>query len=275
MQDPVARLWETEGEVIDPRTPLFVTGCSRSGTTALVHLLNVHPDVVIGMERFKHVYSRREQGSLAGMFTRPRFLDFRDGDTNITPSASPRWRRFYEIADKKLADEGSGTIGDKALATPGILSFLTGEYPNAHWIFIFREVVGVAGSYVKRADNSGDVNWPQTKRHREALGDWRRAFEAVDTLIAEVGSERVFPVSYERLFSGDNVNLKALFGFLDRNVPHIVTAKFSSMTSDWEKRTSAPSPLTQDERDWLTANRPQDLEERYEELSRMAIERWG
>ncbi|MGY2701665.1 sulfotransferase [Nocardioides sp. HB32] len=36
---------------------LFLVGLARSGTTALLHVLNAHPEVVIGMERYKRVVS--------------------------------------------------------------------------------------------------------------------------------------------------------------------------------------------------------------------------
>ena len=38
-----------------PEQYLFVTGCPRSGTTALVELLASHYAIVIGMERYKYV----------------------------------------------------------------------------------------------------------------------------------------------------------------------------------------------------------------------------
>src|ERR1700749_3229545 len=43
---------ESDGESF-PQRHLFVAGCPRSGTSALVFLLNEHPRIALGFERFK------------------------------------------------------------------------------------------------------------------------------------------------------------------------------------------------------------------------------
>jgi Sulfotransferase family len=65
----------------------FVFGCPRSGTTAVVRLLQAHPRVVIGMERHKFLLSRRRDRAKFGpaLFEPERFFDFRPGDTNVNP----------------------------------------------------------------------------------------------------------------------------------------------------------------------------------------------
>lgn len=261
--------------MIDPNRPLIVAGCSRSGTTALVELLNSHPKAVIGMERFKYLYFQRKPGVLAEIFTPTRFIDFREGDTNITPEGGRRWEEFYDSLARKLQGGEADVIGDKALASPGVVRFISNEYPEARWIFIFRDVVAVAGSYVRRAENEDDVNWPETKRHKEALGDWTRAFEAIDDLALAVGSERVFPLSYESLFGGDTYVLEALCHFMGTDLPDEMTKAFSAMTSGWERRRAKPSPLTETEKNWLASSRPLALEDRFQSLADEAVAIWS
>ena len=77
-------------EHIEDKTTLIVTGVARSGTTALGELLNAHPLVGLGIERFKFQFLREDNFS-ADLFTRERFFDFRPEDTNLIPELRPAW----------------------------------------------------------------------------------------------------------------------------------------------------------------------------------------
>ena len=89
----------------------FVFGCPRSGTTAVARLLQAHPRVVIGMERYKFLLSRRRDRGTFGptLFERERFFDFRAGDTNVNPDLGHfeghyiKARRRFENATKRKA----------------------------------------------------------------------------------------------------------------------------------------------------------------------------
>ena len=60
----------------------FITGCSRSGTTALTRLLNRHPDVAIGYERNNRLAGR---GLLTpSLFEPERFRRFEADDSHHT-----------------------------------------------------------------------------------------------------------------------------------------------------------------------------------------------
>jgi hypothetical protein len=250
------------------RAILFVTACSRSGTTALVRLLNQHAGVGIGMERFKFLYSKHAETDLSRLFEPARFFDFRPGDTNLLPDVDARWRKHYDAIAAKHRAGTLSVIGDKALATPGIVRALTATFPRARWIFIFRDLEGVASSFVGRADNPADVNWPPEKRHESALSDWRGAFEAVEGLL---GDGRMFPVRYERLFAGDRSAFRAMFGFLEVEVEDLLERRFDAMTKDWDVRKSKDSLLGSSERAWLASRRPTDLEHRFLEASEAAV----
>ncbi|WP_366939241.1 sulfotransferase [uncultured Paraglaciecola sp.] len=41
-------------------TRTFVSGSPRSGTSALTELLSSHPDISLGMERFKFLYKKNQ-----------------------------------------------------------------------------------------------------------------------------------------------------------------------------------------------------------------------
>src|SRR2546423_1804094 len=63
---------------------LFLCGVPRSGTTAACQLLNSHPHIVMGVERYKYLYSNASADGLdRSLFERGRFFEFKDSDTNV------------------------------------------------------------------------------------------------------------------------------------------------------------------------------------------------
>lgn len=87
-------------------------------------LLNAHLQVGIGMERYKTRYFERDVDRVRDLFTFERFFDFREGDTNIVPSAAQRWANFYDSIRHKMDDGSLSVIGDKPLAAPPITALI-------------------------------------------------------------------------------------------------------------------------------------------------------
>ncbi len=61
---------------------LFVSGVGRSGTSALVNVLNTHPEILMGQERF--FWTIRNNTISTAHFAKERFLDVREEDTHTT-----------------------------------------------------------------------------------------------------------------------------------------------------------------------------------------------
>lgn len=53
--------------------PLFIAGCPRSGTTALTRYLNLHPEILLCIERYKYLDPERITPDL---FTFKRILNY-------------------------------------------------------------------------------------------------------------------------------------------------------------------------------------------------------
>jgi len=155
----------------------FVVGCQRSGTTVLARLLHSHISVVIGMERYKYLLNRSraggdDEGYGPPLFEPDRFFDFRPTDTNIRP---PKYDKHYKMARRKFDEQWLRVVGDKIMPSlmdapsagtagrsPG-LSGATGEigftsvlvsimerFPDPKFVFIYRDIGAVAGSFSRR-----------------------------------------------------------------------------------------------------------------------------
>lgn len=186
---------------------LFIAGCPRSGTTALTRLVNLHPDVVVGLERFKGLYGKRRDFT-PELFTRERFFDYREGDTNFLPATSAEATTFYGKADEKF-DEAK-FVGDKYPQFFRHYDQLFKNFPDAHVIFIFRDPQFVAQSWQRRSEDS--TRWPAENDGRKAVGYWN---DALAYTLAYKGIKRdsfTF-VEYEEFFS---THTEGLFGLLRR-----------------------------------------------------------
>lgn len=151
----------------DPQL-LFLAGLGRSGTSALTEVVGAHPEIVLGMERFKRRWKAKIGELDAGHFTKERFFDFSDGLTNVVPAGSPRWTEFYGRMEAKW--DQAKYVGDKftTLQMPGVWK----NMPDAKFICIVRDIREVASSWEKRAANQADKGWPARLDAHRAVEVW-------------------------------------------------------------------------------------------------------
>ena len=238
-----------EGSALDH---CFVFGCGRTGSTPLVRLLGAHANLAIGMERYKHLLRdvrRNHDPSLfvPALFDPKRFLDFRPGDTNILP---PRFEEHYGPIAHRLATGTITQMGDKLVPTDVYtLRSVADQFPQARFVFVFRDLVRVANSFEVRARNPRDVDWASD--HGVAMGcrQWTDSFDQADVLVDHIGADRVFPVHTAHLFQADDRLCRALFGFLGLEVTPDVQRALEKLTREWQLRQAVPlvlDPSTQD-----------------------------
>jgi hypothetical protein len=185
------------------KTIVFVVGTARSGTTAMVRLLNSHSRICIGMERFKYVKKLR-----GNEFDKKKFFSFSPKETNILPKKGGQWERFY--ADLESRFDQSKAIGDKFGTKPGTFQRILSVYPEARFIHIVRSIDRVAASWNARAADKKD-HWPPTADYRAAVPRWnmanREALEAIDHGLP------VTVIDYEKFYSNQS-DIDGLLEFL-------------------------------------------------------------
>ena len=170
-----------------PRT-LIVGGCPRSGTTAMMRLLNGHPKVALGDERY---YWRFERGEVdARLFEPDRFFDLREADRH--------WDEGREPLPGITRDDYAGAAwrGDKYPPLWRAYDTIEEQLPDARIVCVLRNPLSVAESYAARAEDGEDAWHFGPER---ALDDWN---EAVRAALAAVRAGRDIVVAcYEAVFA--------------------------------------------------------------------------
>lgn len=223
---------------------LFVVGLGRSGTSALANVLSAHPQVAMGMERFKKLWSPERVHELTPEFLSPeRFLGFSDGLTNITPE-QPRWQKYYLRAAKHLAT--GRYLGDKATEV-SVLPTVCQNFPRARFLVIIRDVYPLAWSWEQRATNPEDRGWPASRDALASVGFWNEAMHTIRN-VRRAAPDRVTLVEYDSFFSSEQPLRRALER-LELDFHEDVGVKFADVNARYlsqirEKKRDLPRDIT-------------------------------
>lgn len=226
---------------------LFICGCDRSGTTALVKLLNSHPHLCIGMERYKGLLKNEKRLNTLGAprFEKANFFDIKSEETNI------KWDHFYKPLEEKY--DSSVYVGDKVPRYFQFYPYLRKTFEEAKHIFIIRDPYEVASSWKARANDDSDVNWPSGNGVKRSIAVWNHSLKLLYKQIKEENLN-VLVLSYNALFSGKRGELDKVISYLELDSSIELDSTFEKMTSSWASRTEKPLLLTDHERDFVEEN---------------------
>ena len=199
---------------------LFIAGCARSGTSALVQLLTGSSRIVLGMERYGHLVQANNFKLTPEHFTKERFLTLESGDTFYDNVLD--FHKFDpNIVDKLDTCEW---IGDKRHDLYEVYDQLFGAFPDAKVIFIYRNISEVASSFHGRIQEG--KNWPASKNFESAVREWNRSLFLTKEAIKK--GYDISVVEYNTLFCSSR-DLSPLFNLLDIEVNAEVKERITSI----------------------------------------------
>jgi hypothetical protein len=183
---------------------LFITGCPRSGTSALWRIITSHPKIMLGMERFSGQMVNHELSP--ELYREERFYNIMHGDTSVgdshlyLPAPEMRHSVYKQIV----------YIGDKLPYLYLFLDTLAEKFSGAKVVFINRNIFDLATSYNARAEDSNDLSWNRDMRSEKAIRHWTDALTKLQSIPSGVD---LACVNYESIFY-QNSNIKPIFDFL-------------------------------------------------------------
>jgi hypothetical protein len=225
------------------RSVLFVAGTARSGTSALTDLLNAHPAIVIGQERYFNLVSPGAYDRLTpDLFDDDRFLHPTPDETH-----NHQWRDNGEyVAHLRDKLRRARIVGDKVPNYFARTEMLFERFPGSRMLLITRDPVRVADSWKRRMLDPADTTWHAGPE--KAIEQWNIGQGAM-LYLCQTLPDRVGMVVYERLFGGDARGLERLCDWLGAGPPdeHMYEC-FGRATADWSARVTRPFVLTPAER---------------------------
>jgi hypothetical protein len=220
---------ESDGESF-PQRHLFIAGCPRSGTSALVFLLNEHPRIALGFERFKRTRSLLDPWHFApAQFFAP-----------VLAETDIQGELLYRRLRERWRSGSVEVIGDKVPLYWRVLPELLERFPHGRLILLVREPYDVAASFDRRAADPRDW-WPAANDRTLALAMWNEALERVRAAERAGYGQRIFLASYEGLLAGEERWLDALLAFLGLHPTPRLRAEHQRLAERWRTRERRPA----------------------------------
>jgi hypothetical protein len=213
------------------KSPVFIVGCDRSGTTLLRLMLNQSPILHIPQES-RFLVALHKNQELYGDFTQSyqRWFFIRDLQTNQATSKTftfPIFNLTLEEAEASLVKAAptnfagaAATIftasalkcnkqrwGDKTPHQIQHLPFLAQAFPDAKFIHVIRDGRDVAVSIRNAGWRGGKI--------LEIARYWKKQVEAGRSAGVLLGADRYFEVFYEQLIEQPETTLKSLCNWLE------------------------------------------------------------
>lgn len=242
---------------------LLIAGLPRSGTTALVRLLNAHTAVGLAMERYKFLARNSRLADWNPDYFEPGRLFRPDpGETNIVPADSNAWAGYYQRLRDRYRAGSLRLVGDKY---PFYFQYAEGildRVPGLKMVILMRDIHAVAASYQRRADDPQD-RWPPRNGYRLAVRHYNEATARWAELAAGPHRERITFLSYERLFRGDRERLEGLLAWLGLAADPELDRTFARQPATWADRIAPEPLLTERAHSWIEKKIDRQAEARF------------
>jgi hypothetical protein len=229
-------------------TYVFVGGPQRSGTSGLTRLLNTHPSVAIGNERYRLLVLDKARRDEIGpqLFEPERFFRFDPSETRIGERRYPDFdglKRKYALATHR---------GDKLPIVLDIRALLLERFPRSRFVLIYRDPYKVSSSWHARQRRETDP-WPAKRNYKMAVAQMNERL-AQTVALARRNPRRYIPVRYERVFDPDSTTaLVALLARIGLEPTPEILAAHSANAPLVRQIQAKPLLLSDEERKFIAA----------------------
>jgi hypothetical protein len=172
--------------------PIFLVGCMRSGTTLLADLLGSHPNIIHCPFELKHVWSRAGKVPMASPKTLDRICP-QLNESDVKPGQKQKLVRAFHremIKNKGKKHIPNSVFLNKNPHLCNKLPFVQTLFPNARFIWIYRDLPSVTASLKKLLKHHNLVHYWPYKSNEETI----RCFNLFHrTLPKNIDRARCFP----------------------------------------------------------------------------------
>lgn len=174
------------------KKPIFIAGCMRSGTTLLAKLLGDHPDILHCPFELKDIWSRFGGVPMSSPKTQDRSCPSLD-ENDIVPGQRFKLIRAFtdqmKRVSKKKKKSMNGTFLNKNPHFCNKMPFVNALFPDARFIWIYRDLPSVVASMKKLFDDNAHY-WP-LKNEGDKTRCW--IYHPKRELPKEIDRSRFFP----------------------------------------------------------------------------------
>jgi hypothetical protein len=217
---------------------LFITGTSRSGTTALADLLRADPRILMGRERFASLRKNQPADYNPSLFEKERMChNLYKGDSH-----HQKLDEYYEKAFSIF--DAFQYVGDKDPNLFESYNLLKDKFPDCKIIYICRNIIEVAFSFQMRANRTKCETlrlgkeiknaWPIKRGWQQAIKEWNTSLAMTTHYLDQLN---IAIVAYEEFFRNEK-SLIELYHYLGLDFVKPVVAKWKSLqfqSKSWRK----------------------------------------
>ncbi|CAN5765592.1 hypothetical protein BH23ACT11_BH23ACT11_13950 [soil metagenome] len=228
---------------------LFVAGCQRSGATAFIRYLNLHPRVLVCRERYKYI----PRQVTSGHFSFERILDYSEEETNVPEE------QFVELLADKEPKELKW-IGDKNPDYYKHFDGLLRRNPGGRFIILYRPLEEVAESFEARAKDPED-HWPARYDYEMSVKLWNLALNRTREFIESGEGHRVLILDYHAFFDMDRDTITLLSRFLEIEFDEAILDSWRELGTGFENSRRSNETLDEQQRTFVLENKDRAAEE--------------
>jgi len=211
--------------------PLFVSGCDRSGITALTDYLNRHPEILVCQERSD---ATQQEEITLNLPTFERMLDSLPKETGDSAPYDDV-HRLIKPAAELLANRNLARlrwIGASNLDYASRMESVAANNPGARFIVMYRPIEEVAEAWEpKAADDDQRTN----DGFGRAVKAWSRSLQGTRRFIRASLVPRVLLLSYHDLLYRTETVVPLISRFLELELDESVTADLADKAPQSER----------------------------------------